>query len=301
MEYNLYLGAGALAFALIAAVFSIAAFARIGGVVSKPSLSQETVAALVRNECEVLRRTFDDSSGRARSELNSALIKFQELILNSFNGLSGRADSSFVAFDARLENGIIAIQKRVDAIAQKLNDDLRTSAVEASANRDALRSLIESKLDDAITKQSTASQSLKGEVDSSFQRLKLSVTDSLAQASEQQKERLNANTLALTSLAEKQELSAERLRSGVESRLDAIRQENSAKLDEMRQTVDERLQTTLETRLGESFTRVVEQLKSLHEGIGEMKRLAENVGDLQKVLTNVKVRGTYGEVQLAGC
>ena len=67
----------------------------------------------------------------------------------------------------------------------------------------------------------------------------------------------------------------------------------------MRQTVDEKLKTTLESRLGESFNRVVEQLERVHKGIGEMQTLAANVGDLRNVLTNVKVRGTYGEVQLA--
>ncbi|WP_439365248.1 DNA recombination protein RmuC [Bradyrhizobium sp. DASA03005] len=298
MDQTLYLSAGAAVLALIAAVSSIAAFIQIGKIASQPFLTPEVLSALIRSECEVLRRTFDDNSGRARSELSSGLIKFQELILSSFNGLGSRAETSFAAFGARLDTGIGALEKRVDVIAQKLNDDLRTSALEASTHRDALRSTIEAKLDDAIVKQSAASQSLKGEIDSSFHRLKLTVTDALAQASEQQKERLNANTSALNVLVEKQELATDRLRTGVEARLDAIRQENSAKLDEMRQTVDERLQTTLETRLGESFTRVVEQLKSLHEGIGEMKRLAANVGDLQKVLTNVKVRGTYGEVQL---
>jgi len=85
----------------------------------------------------------------------------------------------------------------------------------------------------------------------------------------------------------------------VEGRLDAIRQESATKLDEMRQTVDEKLQTTLEARLGESFNRVVEHLERVHKGIGEMQSLASNVGDLKNVLTNVKVRGTYGEVQLA--
>jgi DNA recombination protein RmuC len=89
------------------------------------------------------------------------------------------------------------------------------------------------------------------------------------------------------------------MRAAVEGRLDAIRQENATKLDEMRQTVDEKLQTTLETRLGESFNRVVEHLERVHKGIGEMQTLAANVGDLKNVLTNVKVRGTYGEVQLA--
>ena len=106
-------------------------------------------------------------------------------------------------------------------------------------------------------------------------------------------------TSAVSGLSEKLEKGQELLRAAVESRLDAIRQENAAKLDEMRQTVDEKLQTTLETRLGELFNRVVEHLERVHKGIGEMQTLAVNVGDRKNVLTNVEVRGTYGEVQLA--
>lgn len=78
-----------------------------------------------------------------------------------------------------------------------------------------------------------------------------------------------------------------------------IRTENAAKLEEIRGTVDERLQQTLEARLGESFHRVVEQLERVYKGIGEMQSLAAGVGDLKKVLSNVRVRGTYGEIQLA--
>ena len=66
----------------------------------------------------------------------------------------------------------------------------------------------------------------------------------------------------------------------------------------MRQTVDEKLQGTLEKRLGESFRQVSERLEQVHKGLGEMQTLATGVGDLKKVLTNVKTRGTWGEVQL---
>jgi DNA recombination protein RmuC len=62
--------------------------------------------------------------------------------------------------------------------------------------------------------------------------------------------------------------------------------------------VDEKLKSTLESRLGESFNRVVEQLERVHRGIGEMQSLAAGVGDLKKVLSNVRVRGTFGEMQL---
>ena len=105
-------------------------------------------------------------------------------------------------------------------------------------------------------------------------------------------------TNAVDSLSEKHMRAQEALKQTVEGRLDAIRTENAGKLDEIRSTVEEKLQTTLETRLGESFTRVVEQLERVHKGIGEMQSLAADFGDLKKVLSNVRVRGTFGEFQL---
>jgi DNA recombination protein RmuC len=66
----------------------------------------------------------------------------------------------------------------------------------------------------------------------------------------------------------------------------------------MRNTVDEKLHSTLEKRLGESFKLVSEQLESVHKGLGEMQSLASGVGDLKKILTNVKTRGILGEIQL---
>src|SRR5262249_50197470 len=74
--------------------------------------------------------------------------------------------------------------------------------------------------------------------------------------------------------------------------------ENEKKLDQMRQTVDEKLQGTLEARLGESFKQVSDRLEQVYKGLGEMQTLAVGVGDLKRVLTNVKTRGTWGEVQL---
>jgi len=91
----------------------------------------------------------------------------------------------------------------------------------------------------------------------------------------------------------------ERLKMAVEGRLTAIQADNSAKLEEMRRTVDEKLHATLEQRLGESFKLVSERLEQVHRGLGEMQTLAAGVGDLKRVLTNVKSRGTWGEVQLA--
>ena len=88
------------------------------------------------------------------------------------------------------------------------------------------------------------------------------------------------------------------LRQSVDERLRVLQEDNAARLEQMRVTVDERLQGTLEARLGESFRVVSERLEQVHRGLGEMQALAAGVGDLKKVLTNVKTRGTWGEVQL---
>ncbi len=88
------------------------------------------------------------------------------------------------------------------------------------------------------------------------------------------------------------------IRQSVETQLTKMTTENAVKLDQMRETVDEKLHVTLEKRLGESFSQVSERLEKVHQGLGEMQLLASDVGGLKRVLTNVKTRGTWGEVQL---
>ncbi len=88
------------------------------------------------------------------------------------------------------------------------------------------------------------------------------------------------------------------IKETIEKHLTAIKEDNTTQLNEMRKTVDEKLQTTLEKRLGESFKQVSERLELVHKGLGEMQKLATGVGDLQKVLSNVKTRGILGEYQL---
>jgi len=90
------------------------------------------------------------------------------------------------------------------------------------------------------------------------------------------------------------------VRAAVQEQLKALQEGNERKLEQMRATVDEKLHATLEQRLGESFKQVAERLEQVHQGLGEMQGLARDVGSLNRVLTNVKTRGIFGEVQLAG-
>src|SRR5881398_3879710 len=92
--------------------------------------------------------------------------------------------------------------------------------------------------------------------------------------------------------------SLEGVRSAVDVRLRQLQEDNAKQIDKMRATVDEKLQGTLEKRLGESFKLVSDRLEQVHKGLGAMQQLASDVGGLQKVLSNVKTRGGWGEVQL---
>jgi DNA recombination protein RmuC len=102
----------------------------------------------------------------------------------------------------------------------------------------------------------------------------------------------------LDDLMDKNERRMEQIRDTVDKRLEMIQNDNTQKLEEMRKIVDEKLNATLEKRLGESFRLVSERLEMVHRGLGEMKNLASDVGDLKKVLANVKTRGVWGEIQL---
>jgi DNA recombination protein RmuC len=113
-----------------------------------------------------------------------------------------------------------------------------------------------------------------------------------------QKQQFDSFAAQLTRLTESNEKKSDDLRATVEGRLKELQADNAAKLEEMRRTVDEKLQGTLDKRLGESFKLVSDRLEQVHKGLGEMQTLANGVGDLKRVLTNVKTRGTWGETQL---
>lgn len=125
------------------------------------------------------------------------------------------------------------------------------------------------------------------------------VSTQMGQLGTLQAERLEAFARELNRFSLGLDERFERLRSGVESRLGAMQADNAGKLEEMRRTVDEKLHATLEQRLGDSFKLVSDRLEQVHRGLGEMQNLAAGVGDLKRVLSNVKTRGTWGEVQLA--
>ena len=146
----------------------------------------------------------------------------------------------------------------------------------------------------------TGARELREEVGTTLKGVGDSVVRTMSELSAAQRVQLDDVSSRMGVLAATNADQLDRLRLSVEGRLDQIRDDNAARLEQVRQTVDEKLQGVLEQRLGESFRSVSERLEQVHRGLGEMQALASGVGDLKKVLSNVTVRGNWGEVQLAG-
>lgn len=141
-------------------------------------------------------------------------------------------------------------------------------------------------------------KSQREELNESILKLGEQLSNTIGEISKRQKDQLDIFSKQINTLTQSNEQKLDKLQEKVESQLKEIQDKNEKKLEEMRQTVDEKLHETLEKRLGESFKLVSDRLEAVREGLGEMRNLAVGVGDLKKVLTNVKTRGTWGEIQL---
>lgn len=139
---------------------------------------------------------------------------------------------------------------------------------------------------------------LREEVGGSLKAFNDSIIRGMTGMAESQRQQMESFSSRLAVLTESNQQRLDGLRSAVEDKLKAIQEDNAQRLEQMRATVDEKLQGTLEKRLGESFRQVSDRLEQVYRGLGEMQNLAAGVGDLKRMLTNVKTRGTWGEVQL---
>ncbi|PTT89307.1 DNA recombination protein RmuC [Pelomonas sp. HMWF004] len=192
---------------------------------------------------------------------------------------------------------LLPLQQSNERLERELRDELGRSA--SGTRQDLLQGLaqFQQALSQGLqgSNQSLAQQALAAREaqDAAAQRSTQHQTESMQRLADGMREQLKA-----MSAANDQRLAE--LRHTVEQRLTSIQQDNEKKLEQMRATVDEKLHATLEQRLGESFKQVADRLEQVHKGLGEMQNLARDVGSLNRVLTNVKTRGVFGEVQLAG-
>ena len=188
----------------------------------------------------------------------------------------------------------ILTRRKPNDVTEKLQDLLK--AVEDRQNQS------ETRVKDEIARNREETTSSAKQAREELSRTLRDSSDSLLRRMTEnagmQKDQLDSFSKQLSELTKRNEERLESMRKTLEHQLRILQEDNSRKLEQMRATVDEKLQSTLEKRLGESFRQVSERLEQVYRGLGEMRNLATGVGDLKKVLTNVKTRGTWGEIQL---
>jgi len=188
---------------------------------------------------------------------------------------------------------LLAILIRLGNLARNAADGAQLAAQlqTLGAQNERLERELRAELAQARGESMQNAQTARAELATTLGQFAQALQNQLGNMSHVQNERLST-------LTQSNEQRLDTIRVTLEQRLEVLRSDNAQKLELMRATVDEKLHATLEQRLGESFKLVSDRLEQVHKGLGEMQSLAAGVGDLKKVLTNVKTRGTWGEVQL---
>ena len=220
--------------------------------------SLAAVQSALREEFALNRTEAGNASNQLRQAVTDSAIQAQKNQKDQTESLV----ASFDALSARLQQAHLSFTENVDA---KIT---------------SFRHLADAKMQEIRSDLTSNAQQLRDDTRQTITTLGGSLRTSIVEMTQFQK------------------AESEQLRSVVDQRLHTLQLENGQKLEQMRQTVDEKLQGTLDARLGESFKQVSDRLDQVHRGLGEMQSLATGVGDLKKVLTNVKSRGIWGEIQL---
>ena len=256
----------------------------------------------MRDENSRNRQEQAHESQALRSEVVATLIAVGDSVGAKVGGViqsnDQKAELLRTALERRMDSFASESARKIDGLTESLNVSSALLQDEVSARLSDFKKLLEVTVREAHQLQLSQTETVSGAI--------RTLESSVGQRQLQQQNVIDAKLAllgqsvlsTLTEISQLQKAEMQDLKATVDARLSTIQFENEKKLDQMRQTVDEKLQGTLEARLGESFRQVSERLEQVYSGLGEMKTLASGVGDLKRVLTNVKTRGSWGEVQL---
>lgn len=246
---------------------------RLADTVNSLEQKFETLKSAIESQLQTASQQQSSVMRDLRTELTTALSKLIEQNDKKTDALKSSVETKLTQIqkdnEAKLESVRETVNRQLTESRNELAKGLAETVTSLEKKFEALKSSTETKLDSLGQQQSGAVKDSRTEL-----------------------------TATLSKMAEQTDKKLDDVKGAVEAKLAQLQADNSTKLEEMRKTVDEKLQGTLEKRLGESFKMVSERLEQVHKGLGEMQSLAIGVGDLKKVLTNVKTRGTWGEVQL---
>lgn len=289
------------------------------------STAQATQLAVARNDgaMEAMAQQLSGFTQATQHQLEALRGAVDERLAQAVGeSRTGRAEllAAFGAFEAKLEQRLAQGQAEAALARKELSDALaafraeltqtaQSLASDSQRSREALAEstqLFEQRIQERFEALSAATRgtldSLKTDIQTQMGAVSTALKDQLEANGNQIRNQFSvlqdAVSQQLTGMVQGSQHNAEQLRNALNERLAAIQADNATKLEEMRRTVDEKLHATLEQRLGESFKLVSDRLEQVHKGLGEMQTLAGSVGDLKRVMTNVKSRGTWGEMQL---
>ncbi|MEO6924365.1 MAG: DNA recombination protein RmuC [Bryocella sp.] len=217
--------------------------------------------------------------------------RLDQLLAADLAGQLTRLDADFRTLENHLRG----------ELGQLRTDNATASATlrgEVLGNINTLGETLRTTLGNFRTDNTASSETLRTAVDAQLKTLSERFSNFTTEVNRTQADSRETLHTNLKQLGKEQTEQQEKLRGAVEQRLDSLNTTNAAKLEEMRQTVDEKLHATLQTRLTESFGTVTDQLAKVYTGLGEMTKLSAGVDDLSRIFTNVKSRGTIGEVLL---
>lgn len=265
---------------------------------------------------EALERLRTATEGTVRDGDQALIRSHGDLLLAVRGGIeasrvamAGDVDSRSATLQQHLATALTEARREHTDRIERLEAAVTSAVATVSKSSDETKTALTEAARDHARTQLEASERLRNALSESLRALNETLTAGQHQAIKELGEArdLQAAALAavrdevrqdLAAVVDAQAQAATDLRDRLQRDLDAVRKDTEDKLERIRATVDERLQTTLENRLGESFRLVSERLEQVHHGLGEVQTLASGVGDLKRVLTNVRSRGIFGEVQL---
>ncbi|QNN25168.1 DNA recombination protein RmuC [Planctomycetales bacterium ZRK34] len=248
----------------------------------------ERLERSLRDDVAAARKDADESGRLQREEFSKAMEAFRSAMMDTLSKLSDAQKGRLEEFGKRLTDNSDAGIRKLDEMKTAVDTRLKTSHEETTKSLDQMR-----------TESNASAKATRDESAKSLREFSEQLVKRVNDGFKEQNDRQDGFSRRLGELIEASEKRGEALKTSVEQRLDKLREENAQKLTEMQKVVDEKLQGTLEKRLGESFKQVSDRLEQVHKGLGEMQTLANGVGDLKRVMTNVKSRGTWGEFQLS--
>jgi DNA recombination protein RmuC len=284
---------------------------------------REELSASVKSTNDSLAKALESMGKGQQTQLDGMTKQLKELTDSN----QGALDHIRGTFDSRVKELQDGNEKKLDEMRKEMSGGLKstndtlTKALESmgkgqqtqldgmtkqlkeltdsnQGELDRIRGTFDSRVKELQEGNEKKLNEMRGEVSGGLKSTNDTLAKTLESMGKIQQAQLDGMTKQLKELTDSNQGALDRIRSTFDSRVKELQEGNEKKLDEMRKTVDEKLHDTLEKRLGESFKLVSDRLEAVHKGLGEMQTLATGVGDLKRVLTNVKVRGTWAEVQL---